>query len=285
MNRKIVLPPVIWAGLILLAAEVITVFLALREQEFLEEMEITLPTVSLGLPILSFFGAVVVVTVVMLLVPLSQLRLVFKALFAFLFAWGMMVLLGLYWPVAVAAPIAVAVALVWFFIPKIWLHNLLMVVTLIGLGITFGVLLPPWMVIVLMLIISVYDVLAVRFGFMMWMVKKLSVSEALPALVLPRFISSSNRNLKGIQLLEQSGEKEFSILGGGDIGFPLVLLVSVFFAYGIGGYVVVAGFALLGLAGAYGVQRWILGGKATPALPPIFVLSAIGVLIVHLTGI
>ena len=133
MNRKIVLPPVIWAGLILLAAEVITVFLALREQEFLEEMEITLPTVSLGLPILSFFGAVVVVTVVMLLVPLSQLRLVFKALFAFLFAWGMMVLLGLYWPVAVAAPIAVAVALVWFFIPKIWLHNLLMVVTLLVL--------------------------------------------------------------------------------------------------------------------------------------------------------
>jgi presenilin-like A22 family membrane protease len=133
-----------------------------------------------------------------------------------------------------------------------------------------------------MLVISVYDVLAVRFGYMMWMVKRLSVSDTLPAFVIPKSMAGWNLDLRRAELFEDRPEREFSILGGGDVGFPLLLTVSVFFAYGFTRALVVAGFALLGLAAAYGVQRVLLKGRPTPALPPIAVLSGIGLLIVYL---
>ena len=86
-----------------------------------------------------------------------------------------------------------------------------------------------------------------------------------------------------MRLFEDKSEKEFSLLGGGDVGFPLLLVVSVFFAYGFARSLAVAGSALLGLAAAYWVQRKMLKGKPTPALPPISVLSIVGFLIVYLT--
>jgi len=81
---------------------------------------------------------------------------------------------------------------------------------------------------------------------------------------------------------DKSGEREFSILGGGDIGFPLLLVVSVFFAYGFISSVIVAVFSLFGLIAAYWIQLVFLKGKPMPALPPIFFVSLIGFLIAFL---
>jgi len=134
-----------------------------------------------------------------------------------------------------------------------------------------------------MMAISVYDILAVRFGYMMWMVKRLSVSDTLPAFVIPKTISKWNLDLRGARIFDDESVREFSILGGGDIGFPLLLVVSVFFANGFVQSLVVAGFSLLGLAAAYWVQRKLLRGKPTPALPPISFLSIIGYIIIYLT--
>jgi len=138
-----------------------------------------------------------------------------------------------------------------------------------------------------MLVISVYDVLAVRLGYMLWMVKRLSESETLPAFVIPKRISGWTLNLKEVgfkKLFEdESAEREFSILGGGDIGFPLMLVVSVFFAHGFTSSVVVAAFSLLGLVSAYWIQLFPLKGKPMPALPPITFVSLIGFLIVYFT--
>jgi len=160
-----------------------------------------------------------------------------------------------------------------------------MIFTLASVGAVFGFLLSPWTAISFMLVISVYDVLAVRFGYMVWMVKKLSESGTLPAFVIPRRISAWNLNLKeeGFKKLfeDGSGEREFSILGGGDIGFPLLFLVSVFFVYGFASCVIVAAFSLLGLISAYLIQLFFLKGKPMPALPPITFTSLIGFLIVY----
>jgi len=136
-----------------------------------------------------------------------------------------------------------------------------------------------------MLVISIYDVLAVRFGYMLSLAKRLSESETLPALVIPRRISSWNLNLKeaGFKRLfeDRSAEREFSILGGGDIGFPLLLIVSVFFAYGFTTSLIVAAFSLLGLISAYWIQLVFLKGEPMPALPPISFVSLIGFVIAY----
>ena len=136
-----------------------------------------------------------------------------------------------------------------------------------------------------MLVISVYDFLAVRLGYMLWMAKKLSESGTIPAFVIPKKVSAWNLSLNeaGFKKLfeDKAAEREFSILGGGDIGFPLLLLVSVFFAHGFTSSVVVVVFSLLGLISAYLIQLFLLKGKPMPALPPISFLSLIGFIIVY----
>jgi len=137
-----------------------------------------------------------------------------------------------------------------------------------------------------MLVISIYDVLAVRFGYMMWMVKKLAQSEVLPALIIPREVSNWNVDLRRAKVMEdESAEREFSVLGGGDIAFPLLLIASVFFVYGFVGSIIVALFSLLGLISAYLIQLFILKGKPMPALPPITFVSLMGLLIVSFVWI
>jgi presenilin-like A22 family membrane protease len=162
-----------------------------------------------------------------------------------------------------------------------------MIFTLAGVGALFGLILSPWTAVAFMLVISVYDVLSVRWGYMLWMVKRLSQSEALPAFVIPRRISMWRLNLReaGLKKLLEEGptEREFSVLGGGDIGFPLILVVSVFFVYGFTSSIIVAAFSLLGLISAFLIQLLFFQGKPMPALPPIALVSIIGFLIVYFT--
>ncbi|MBU2608964.1 MAG: hypothetical protein KKF26_06555, partial [Chloroflexi bacterium] len=104
------------------------------------------------------------------------------------------------------------------------------------------------------------------------------------AFIIPKQISRWNLDLKkaGFKKLfeDSSSERELSILGGGDIGFPLLLIVSVFFAYGFASSLIVAAFSLLGLISAYWIQLVFLKGNPMPALPPISLASLIGFLIV-----
>ncbi len=275
--------PFVGSGLILIVSQVLALFLAFRERDFLESRQITPPEVSVELPLIYFFVVVAFVGLILFLVPRTVLRLVLKVIFLSLFAWGAFVAIGLSLPVPVAVGMSAVAASFYFFMPRIWLHNLLMIISLASIGTVFGVLFAPWTAISFMLVVSVYDILAVRFGYMMWMIRRLSISDTLPAFIIPKTISRWNLDLREVKLFEDKSEKEFSLLGGGDIGFPLLLIVSVFFAHGFARSLVVAGFALLGLATAYWVQRKVLKGKPTPALPPIFLLSVVGFLIAYLT--
>jgi presenilin-like A22 family membrane protease len=280
---RLTLHPFFWGGITLVIAQFLTFFVASQEKVFLREHQIVLPEVSLEMPLIYFFVAVALMGLILFLVPVSSLKVIFRVLFAILFGWGTFIALSFSSPLIVTSSLALAASLIWFFKSKIWLHNLLLMVTLSSVGVVFGVLLTPWIAIFLMLALSIYDVVAVRLGYMMWMVKRLSASEVLPAFIFPKTTAGWGLNIRGINLEGEKADRDFSLLGGGDIGLPLILLVSVFFAHGFTGYLVVAGFSMLGLAGAYGVQKWWLKGRPTPALPPIFVFSTIGFLIVNFT--
>jgi presenilin-like A22 family membrane protease len=120
---------------------------------------------------------------------------------------------------------------------------------------------------------------------MVWLTNKLSESNTLPAFFIPRSISQWKDRMKerGIAKIveEKPSERDFSILGGGDIAFPLLLVSSVYFAYGLADSILVAVFSLVGLIGAYWIQAVFIKGKPMPALPPIAALSLIGILIVR----
>jgi presenilin-like A22 family membrane protease len=290
VKKKISLEPMLWSSLMyLLGLVFLFYYLYPRVKAYIESNQIAVPEVSLG-PILAyFFGVVVVLGVVLFFIPVSKLKFVLRVLFAILYGWGMVIILGLALPAEAAIGLGAAVALWWLFLPLVWLQNILLLVTLVAVGAVFGTLVPPWTVVWILLAVSVYDIVAVVLGYMMWLAKKLSESDTLPAFILPKKARDWTLNLRGSSVRklfeEESAERDFSLLGGGDIGFPLVFVASVFSAYGFSTALVVAGASLAGLIFAYLLQIFLLKGKPLPALPPICFLAVIGFLGVYFTSL
>ena len=246
-----------------------------------------IPAESSLVPILIYFLAVVLILgIVLMFIPISALKTVFKVIFAFLFCWSIFVITILWLPLIASILIALFIGVLWFFNPRLWLHSLVMLLAMVALGEVFGRFISPWTAMVLLLALAIYDFLAVRFGYMLWMVKKMSESTTLPAFIIPYKFSDWKGSLKKSDvndLIEQKAEeRKYSILGGGDIGFPVLLASSVYFAHGLNDGLIVAGFALVGLVSAYFIQAKFLKGKAMPALPPIAVMSVIGLVLIGL---
>lgn len=279
--------PFLWGGTIFLLSEALAfaVILSPSGRDYLEATRSVVPEIRLQFALAYFFGVVVAMGVILFLIPISRLRLVLKVFFAFLFFWGIFIVFGLVLPTWIAVALGIVGPGYWFFQPRIWLHNLLMLLALVASAVVFGALFAPWTVLLLLLAISVYDIVAVRLGYMLWMAKKLFESDTLPAFVLPRKMVHWLAELKESDLRrlaeEKTPEREFAILGGGDVGFPLLLIVSVFFSYSLEGSLVTAVTTLAGLAFAFWLQQAILKGKPLPALAPISFGSFIGFLIAH----
>jgi len=277
------LNPFIWGGLTLVAGLALTLNVAPRQQQYVDDHGIVTPSVSSGFGIAYFLGAVAVMALVLFLIPLDKLKLVFKGLFALMFAWGVFIMAFLTLPDAAAYPLAVIAGLGWLLWARVWLHNLVLLIALASAGSVFGSLFSPWAFLIVMLVIAVYDFLAVRFGFMVWMVDRLSETVTLPAFIYPRKIKDWLLGLKTVRVNElaakPAAEREYSLLGGGDIGFPLMLASSVYFVSGLSPAMLVGGFALLGLMSAFLIQWLLLKGRPMPALPPIAFFSLIGFLI------
>jgi presenilin-like A22 family membrane protease len=263
----------------------LTLYIAVEEKLFFQTNQVVSPNVSLAPVTIYFFGVVAAMAIVLFLIPLRWLRYVFKILFTLMFAWGVfwVALVRFAAPEPVAYALAAAAGLAWFFWARIWLHDLLLIIALAGAGSVFGFLFSPWTFMIFMLIIALYDFLAVRFGFMVWMADRLSQAASLPAFIFPRRIRDWRLQLAVVRFGElkekEVSERDYAVLGGGDIGFPLMLAVSVFFQSGLADGIMVGIFGLAGLMAAFVIQAAWLKGKPMPALPPIAVLSLIGFLI------
>ena len=314
MKIKTGFKPAYWAILIFITAQIVTFSIVSRMDNFLETNEIYIPPqsspetisfwpqpppatttpgaeapapfwTSLGPIIIYIFSVVIVLGVVLYVIPMPALKKALRIVFSFLFAWGVFIALVFWVPVAIAVIISAIVGLAWLLAPRIWLHNIAMLLAMASLGAVFGRMISPWTAMILLIIIAIYDFFAVRFGYMLWLATKLSESSTLPAFFIPRFLSEwkgrlEDKNIAGLAEVKPA-ERDFSILGGGDIGFPILLVSSVYFAYGFTDAILVALFSLAGIIGAYWIQAVFLKGKPMPALPPIAALSLVGLLIIR----
>jgi presenilin-like A22 family membrane protease len=300
----------IYLGLLLfVVAQVLILVVAPRIDPFLDENDIDIPTQppapiawwpgevtlpsgevidvpansALGPILIYVFVAVGVLGITLYKIPLRALRVLLRLLFALLFSWGAFIATVFYVPLPLAIAIAVAFGTFWFLVPFVWLHNLVLILAVSSLGAVFGRFITPWTAMGIILALAVYDFLAVRFKFMLWMADRLSEVNALPAVIIPKNYSEWNLNLKkhGEKMIELNpAEREYSILGGGDIAFPCLLTASVYFAQGFKPSAIIAAFGLLGLGSVYAIQAIFLKGKPMPALPPIAASTLVGLLII-----
>lgn len=302
MPKKPSLRPFLWAGAIYVACLSLAFLAAHKERHAIETGQIPpLPVMNAGpsgfpiIPIAYFFGAVAILGIVLFLIPISKLRLLLRLLFGFAFAWGSFILFWLLlqhgpptlvsFPTLASGLLALGISILWLLFPVIWFHDTLLAFALVSMAVVFGAIFTPWTVVIIMAIVALYDLVAVRLGYMQWMTQKLSESDTLPAFFVPARSADWKSSLKGPalkKLFEEKAEKDFSVLGGGDISFPLLLAMAVFHTDGTAKAIVVAFSSLVGLAAAYTIHLTLMKGKATPALPPIFVCSLLGMLAIRL---
>ena len=308
-RRRPKLKTVYW-GLLLFAVAHLLVFLVVtRVDPFLDEKdihvpiqpsepiswwpgEVTLPSgevievpahSAVGPILIYVLAAAAALGLTLSLIPLAALKVFLRLLFALLFSWGAFIGTVFYLPLPLAVAVAVALGTLWFVIPLVWLHNLVLILAVSSLGAVFGRFITPWTAMAVILALAVYDLLAVRFKFMLWMADRLSQINALPALIIPRNNSDWTLNLRGREekvIAVNPADREYSILGGGDIAFPCLLTASVCFARGLAPGAIIAVLGALGLVSVYVIQAKFLKGKPMAALPPIAAFTLIGLLII-----
>lgn len=165
----------------------------------------------------------------------------------------------------------------WIKKPNILVHNFLLITGMAGVGSILGLRLSPLLVVFLLVIFSIYDIVAVyKTKHMIKMAKEMIEARAIPGIILPPKISEFRAPLKDVKV-----GGRFLILGGGDIVFPLLLVVSLV-PYGILDSIIVAIFAVIGLLVSFLIFASQKTRKPIPALPPIATFSIIGYLITML---
>ena len=298
-----------WGLLLFVVAHILVLLITYRIDPFLDEKniyvpsqpsetiswwpgEVTLPDgevtevpahSSLGPILIYILAAVAVLGITLALIPLTALKIVLRLVFALLFSWGAFIATVFYLPLPLSIAIAVVFGTFWFLIPLVWLHNLALILAVSSVGAVFGRFITPWTAMALILSLAIYDFLSVRFKFMLWLADRLSQINALPALIIPKNHSEWSLNLKKHRekVIEiNPADREYAILGGGDIAFPCLLTASVYFTKGLTSGAIIAALGLLGLVAVYAIQAIFLKGKPMPALPPIAAFTLVGLLII-----
>jgi len=205
----------------------------------------------------------------------KEKKLFFKGIFLLAVVFGNIFFFSIWLPDY--ASFFLVLALLFFWLKKRFLitHNLLMIFAISGIGAGVGLRLVPETVLLLFLIFSIYDYIAVyKTKHMVKMAKTMIEDRAILGIVIPQSFSGFNANLEKVK----PGGR-FLILGAGDIVFPLIFAVSflyqsVFYA------LIIALFSLLGLLSDFLVFIFQKKRSPMPALPLIAFFSAIGYLLI-----
>lgn len=203
--------------------------------------------------------------------------ILFKGIFVFVIIWGGLISLSLWMPDILALILMAILVFVWLQKPIVFVHNLAIIFGIAGIGSTLGFSFSPEVMILLLIVFSAYDYIAVfKTKHMVKMAKEMIEARAILGFILPQKISNFFADLKEVK----PGGK-FLILGGGDVAFPLIFCISLI-PSGILNSLIVAIFAFLGLLVSFLLFISQEARKPIPALPPIALFSIIGFFVTKL---
>lgn len=198
---------------------------------------------------------------------------IIRGLFWLTLAVGLLV----FWESFFSSVIALAIAslmVIWRYSkPNILNHNILIGLSSAGVGAVLGVGLTPKQAIIILVIISIYDFIAVyKTKHMVKMAETMIEEQAVIALILPE----SGKSFKASPGGFQPGQG-FMVLGAGDLVFPLLMTVSTATVSLFGGVVVLV-FSFLGFLLLHIIFHSQKKRRAMPALPPLALAVIVGYL-------
>lgn len=234
--------------------------------------KIYLPTVSLQDFVFSFLFITFFILLFVSFKKATKFKeLIFKGLFILTVFWGGMTVLNAWLHVFGAILIMGVLIVAWLERPSVWVHDILMVLGLAGAASFFGLGFDPAIIIVLLVLLSFYDFVAVyKTKHMVRIAKEMIEKRVVLGFIIPKQLKYFKDKLAKVQ---PAGN--FLILGGGDVVFPNLLAVSVI-PSGIIKALIIVLFSLAGLFFSY----WLLvsqkDSEPIPALPPVALFAIIG---------
>lgn len=235
---------------------------------------VPVPKMETGSSIIWFLIAFAIATgLILLALKFLKFKAPFGAVFAFLIFVGADIVFSAFIPYhLLAISLALLLVAVRFLWPNILTQNIAIVIAIAGVSAQLGIFLTVPAVIVLLIVLSVYDVWAVfKTKHMVGMAKGLMQRGMMPMIVLPSSWKDFTHSMRKVESEKLKPAKKHSLrymlLGTGDLAFPLVFAVSAL-SYGlVQAYAVIIG----ALAGIVAIHLLMTSKKfpALPALPPI----------------
>jgi len=198
----------------------------------------------------------------------------FRLLFYFLvFLTGSIVFL-VWLPEVLAIGLVIILFLILHFRPNILVQNLAVSLMCIGAAAFLGLGFEPKQLIIILIILAVYDIVAVFVsGHMIKMFKEMVGHKLVLALTIPTTLKGWLTNISQVKV-----GQDFMFLGTGDLVLPLALAISSL-RHGL----ISSVFVILGSGIGMAILVWYFLSqkekRALPALPPIIVGSILGYLI------
>ena len=199
---------------------------------------------------------------------------IYKFFFIFSSLFGALTVLSVFLPDLFSIPLIILLFILWLKKRNVLIHDILIILALSGIGYFFGLAIEPKTVILLLLVLSFYDFIAVyKTKHMVKMAGSMLKSGAIMGIIVPQKLKDFTA---GINQVKPGGK--FMVLGGGDIIFPLIFSVSML-ETGFFPALIVALFSILGLIVSLMIFMFQKENKPIPALPPIALFSIIGYII------
>ncbi|MDP2630159.1 MAG: presenilin family intramembrane aspartyl protease [Candidatus Uhrbacteria bacterium] len=175
---------------------------------------------SLVLFLFLFFSAT---AFFLLLFYVTKRGSVYRVVFALLIALGLIKLFELVFPLGFSSVLAIIFLIGFFLVPAVWTHDLIVVLVSAGIAPVLSGQFSEHTAVLLLIILSVYDVIAVFVTrHMMTLAHEMIRHQASFALFIPERVRDFGANIASV--VPGSG---FLIVGGGDIILPLIALSTV----------------------------------------------------------
>ncbi len=230
----------------------------------------------------SFYDlAIIVIFVLFLIFIVRKFKLVslvfFRVFLTVVVFAGAQAMLAIWFSPLISAFIAVLLLILFWFFNNVFLQDLVMVLTFAGVGAVLGISLTPETIILILVILSFYDIIAVyKTKHMVELAEAMIQSRAIFGFVVPASFGGFKERMTRVSPGEQ-----FMILGSGDVILPLLLSASLV-RTSVSQSVIVAFFSALGLFLMHLIFTNQKIRRPMAALPPIAAMAILGYLIISI---
>lgn len=176
-----------------------------------------------------------------------------------------------------------------YVLPLVVIHNFAIIIAIIGISINLGMNIEPNEAILILVVISVYDFLAVYVtGHMVKMLKNTISMGTIFAMIVPQNIHDMIKKVSEVgkekekiafnpALQKSETGHDFVYLGGGDLAFPLIMVIAAL-KIGLYSAIITAIGALIGLLALNIIFAAQKERRPMAALPPLAIFSILGFL-------